>query len=361
MTILLNKPVTPCLKTLSSYLEQINERGSYTNFGPLHQELTSKLEEYLGVKNLLLVSNGTLALHIAYRVLDIKSAACTPFSYAATASSLAWEKIPFLFSDIDSDSLNMCPKLVEEKLLNKKNIDSIVATHVYGNACDVEAFEKLQRKFDIKIIYDGAHAFNIKYGKKSLASYGDASTLSFHATKVFHTLEGGAIIFKKKENFNKAKQSINFGIDSNGSLNQLGINAKLNEYQCAVGLTLFEIIDDILGHRVNLFNLYKKLLESYIQIPIWNNSSSVNGAYFPIILQSNHERQHVKLALENSNIPSREYFSPSLDSVYNKKDVCINSRDIASRVLCLPLHYHMSLADVKTVSQVVKSSITNKA
>ena len=145
MEILLNKPVAPCLKTLGGYLEQVNESGWYTNFGPLHQKLTHRLEEYLGVKNLLLVSNGTLALHVAYRALDIKSAICTPFSFAATAGSLAWEKIPFTFVDIDSESLNLSPSLVAKTLEKCGDIDSVVATHIYGNSCNVESFKKIQK------------------------------------------------------------------------------------------------------------------------------------------------------------------------------------------------------------------------
>ena len=246
MKILLNKPVAPCLKTLTNYLAQVNESGWYTNFGPLHQKLTIRLEEYLGVENLLLVSNGTLALHIAYKTLNVKKAICTPFSFVATAGSLSWEKIPFSFVDVNSNSLNLCPRLVEEKLKNDKDIDTLIATHVYGNPCDVDAFAVLQKKYKVKVIYDGAHAFNINCGKKSILSFGDASTLSFHATKVFHTIEGGAIIFEDKNNFDMAKKIINFGIGANGSSVGMGTNAKLNEYQCAVGLTLLENMNEIL-------------------------------------------------------------------------------------------------------------------
>ena len=357
MKILLNKPVSPCLKTLTQYLEQINESGWYTNFGPLHQELTHRLEEYLGVKNLLLVANGTLALHVAYRALAVKSAICTPFSYIATASSLAWEKIPFSYIDIDSKSLNLNPKLVEEQLKGTVDIDALVATHVYGNPCDVESFDRLQKEYNIKIIYDGAHAFNVKCGQRSVLSFGDASTLSFHATKVFHTIEGGAIIFKDKDAFDKAKCIINFGLNTDKVLGQAGINAKLNEYQCAVGLTLLKSIDNILDHRVELFNLYKQSLESYVQIPVWKQDSSINGAYFPIILESQTQRQKVKQVLQNSGIPSREYFSPSLNTVYMQKGSCSVSESISSRILCLPLHFYMSKKDIELIIKIIKKAI----
>ena len=353
MTILLNKPVTPCLKTLTSYLEQIHDSGWYTNFGPLHQKLTGRLEEYLGVENLLLVANGTLALNVAYRALDIKSAICTPFSFAATASSLAWEKIPFSFVDIDSESLNLSPSLVASALEKSNDIDSVIATHVYGNPCDVEAFDTLQKKYNVKVIYDGAHAFNVKCGQSSVLSFGDASTLSFHATKVFHTIEGGAAIFKDKDTFDRAKRIINFGFDAGGVPNQVGINAKLNEYQCAVGLTLLESIDEVIDHRAELFYLYRKTLESHVQLPVWKEDASINGAYFPIILPSQECRHKLKAGLHDLNIPTREYFSLSLDMVYSAEDVCVRSREFASRILCLPLHYYMSLSDVSTVAQTI--------
>ena len=168
MEILLNKPVAPCLKTLGTYLEQVNFRGWYTNFGPLHQKLTQKLEEYLQVKNLLLVSNGTLALQVAYKALGLKRSICTPFSYIATAGSLAWDKIPTSFVDIDSNSLNLCPYLVDKKLEFSDGFDSIVATHVYGNPCSVESFDNLSSKHHVKVIYDAAHAFGVRYGENSL-------------------------------------------------------------------------------------------------------------------------------------------------------------------------------------------------
>jgi dTDP-4-amino-4,6-dideoxygalactose transaminase len=356
MTILLNKPVAPCLKTLTSYLAQVNNSGWYTNFGPLHQKLTVRLEEYLGVENLLLVANGTLALHVAYRALDIKSAICTPFSFAATATSLVWEKIPFSFIDIDSGSLNLSPRLVEERLKNVVDIDAVVATHVYGNPCDVEAFDTLQKIYNVKVIYDGAHAFNVKCGEKSVLSYGDASTLSFHATKVFHTVEGGAIIFKDKGAFDRARRIINFGLDSSGVAGQVGINAKLNEYQCAVGLTLLESMDDILDHRIELFNLYRQCLESYVQLPVWKENASNNGAYFPIILQSDAHRRRVKLALHSSNIPSREYFSPSLNTIFNPQENCPVSESIASRILCLPIHFYLTAPQVMKIVKIIKET-----
>lgn len=357
MTILLNKPVAPCLKTMATYLEQVNASDWYTKFGPLHQKLTYKLEEYLQVKNLLLVSNGTSALQVTYKALGVKRAICTPFSYIATASSLAWDKIPTSFVDIDLNSLNLCQSLVDKKLEGSSDFDSILATHVYGNPCAVESFDSLSSKYNVKVIYDAAHAFGVRYGEKSLLSYGDASTLSFNATKVFHTIEGGAIIFKETEVYEKAKQLINFSIDSNGTPTGAGINAKLNEYQCAVGLTLLDNIDNILDHRRIIFNEYTKLLGSSVELPIWNeNTSLTNGSYFPIILKNELEKNRIKTLLDGHDIPCREYFSPSLNMIFKPEDVCPISQSIASRILCLPLHFYLTLDEVRHISRVIKES-----
>lgn len=359
MRILLNKPVAPCLKTLGRYLEQVNLSGWYTNFGPLHEKLTYRLEEYLGVENLLLVSNGTLALQVAYKALDIQRAICTPFSYVATAGSLAWDKIPTSFVDIDACSLNLCPSLADKKLEGSPSIDSVIATHVYGNPCAVESFDRLGAKHNIKVIYDGAHAFGVKYRKKSLLSYGDAATLSFHATKVFHTVEGGAIIFREKAVFDKAKQLINFALDSSGDPKGAGINAKLNEYQSAVGLTLMDSIDEILEHRQTLFAAYARLLESYVQLQHWNEHTSFkNGSYFPIVLENEAEKIRIKALLEKLDIPSREYFSPSLNMVFNPQDFCPISQSMASRILCLPLHYYLTIDDVHHIAHSIKQGLS---
>ncbi len=357
MTILLNKPLKPSLKKLTSYLAEVNDRGWYTNFGPLHQKLTAKLEEYLEVENLLLVSNGTIALHIAYRALGISNAISTPFSYVATSSSLAWEQIPFTFADIDNRSLNLCPKKVADKLDINTNIDSIIATHVYGNPCDLEYFEKLKNKYKIKLIYDGAHAFNVRYGSESVLKYGDATTLSFHATKLFHTIEGGAIVFKDQKKLKRAREIINFSQDTDGKINGVGINAKLNEYQCAVGLTLLEVMSEVIEHRVDLFNLYWKNLKDCVQLPRWNQSASLNGAYFPIILKNEESRNRIKMALLNAEIPSREYFAPSLNTIFKPEESCPVSESISSRVLCLPLHFSLTKKDLAYICEILKNNL----
>jgi dTDP-4-amino-4,6-dideoxygalactose transaminase len=359
MTIKLNHPIKPNLEILTKYLAQVNESGWYTNFGPLHQQLTKRLENYLGVENLLLVSNGTLALQVAYKTLNVKSALTTPFSYVATTSSLIWQDIDASFSDIDKHSYNLCPIEAEEALRLNPGIDTIVATHVYGNPCDVAVFDELSKQKNVKIVYDASHAFGININDKSVLNYGDASTLSFHATKVFHTVEGGAIVFKNKADFEHAKRLISFGLNSEGNITEVGINAKLNEYQCAVGLTLLDDIDKIIEHRSMLFNTYRAALQDVVKMPNWSKNSSVNGAYMPIKLNTVEQRMLVEKILKENDIECRQYFSPSLDVLFEKQPVYSNqnSQELAQRILCLPLHYYMTVEDIKCVIELVKRAV----
>lgn len=359
MNILLNNPLQPDLNKLTKYLQQVNESHWYTNFGPLHQKLTNRLEEYLGVEHLLLVSNGTLALQVACKALGITSAITTPFSFVATTSSLLWQGMEVAFSDIDPESYNLCPTKLENALTEDEHFDAIVATHVYGNPCNVTEIENVAKKFNKKVIYDAAHAFGVKIGEQSILKFGDASTLSFHATKVFHTVEGGAIVFKHKADFEKAKQLINFGINADGSLGEPGINAKLNEYQCAVGLTLLDDIDVIIKHRAELFKLYCDQLKNVVELPIWHSKASYNGAYMPIYIADSEQQLKIIEALTSNNIQCRRYFSPSLDVAYDKQKSfgCFSSQKIALGAICLPLHSYMTENDVLAVTDIIKENI----
>lgn len=359
MTILLNSPLKPELNKLTKYLGQVNDSGWYTNFGPLHCELTKRLEEYLGVKNLLLVSNGTLALQVAYKTLNVQNALTTPFSFVATASSLIWQGIDTSFCDIDEKSYNLSPLAVKKVLNAQSHIDTIVATHVYGNPCNVKAFDVVANEFNVNLIYDAAHAFGVKIGEESVLDFGDASTLSFHATKVFHTVEGGAVIFKNEADFERAKRLINFGIDSDGNITEAGINAKLNEYQCAVGLTVLDQIDGIIEHRANLFHEYRKGLVGIVEMPLWHNNTNYNGAYMPINLGTETLANSLETQLRINSIQSRRYFKPSLEEVFDsqKNYGTSNSNTIAKGIVCLPLHYYMTLDDVNRVVNIVKNAL----
>ncbi|MBQ4834222.1 DegT/DnrJ/EryC1/StrS family aminotransferase [Pseudoalteromonas sp. MMG010] len=357
--IALNKPLTPDLATLTNYLTQVNDSGWYTNFGPLHQLLTERLEKYLGVENLLLVSNGTLAIQVACKALNINSAITTPFSFVATTSSLLWQGIETAFSDIDEKSYNLCPQALDKALTQDNHYDGIVATHVYGNPCDVNALGEIANKHNKKIVYDAAHAFGVNIAGESVLKFGDAGTLSFHATKVFHTVEGGAIVFKHKADYERAKQLINFGIQANVKLGEPGINAKLNEYQCAVGLTLLDEIEQVIEHRASLFNLYRDELNCIVELPQWHNLANFNGAYMPIYIADKKLQQKVIDALASKNIQSRRYFTPSLDIAYSEQYSfgCEVSHEIAGGVVCLPLHAYMQKKDILQVTNEIKALV----
>ncbi|EJB8540139.1 DegT/DnrJ/EryC1/StrS family aminotransferase [Vibrio parahaemolyticus] len=354
--IALNSPLKPNVKRLSILLERVNDIGWYTNFGPLHTELTEKLEDFLGVKNLLLTNNGTSALQIASRAIGSSSFLSTPFSFAATVSAFKWQQEDVAFADIDPCTLNLSPDAVEKAFQSGCKADSVLATHVYGNPCDVEAIQELSESHNYKVIYDAAHAFGVKVGNESILNYGDASTLSFHATKVFHTVEGGAIVFKDRASFEKAEELINFGIRPGRGIVSLGINAKLNEYQAAVGLINLECIDSILEHRAELFEYYRQQLIDLVELPSWHPEANYNGAYMPILLESKSDLDAVSNHLMKFDIQSRNYFSPSLDQVFSDSESygCKTSNDVSSRILCLPLHAHLTRKDIDFIVSVIK-------
>jgi dTDP-4-amino-4,6-dideoxygalactose transaminase len=356
--IALNSPIKPDLKKLHAYLAKVNESGWFTNFGPLHNELTERLEDYLGVKNLLLVSNGTVALQLAGRALDVDNLVTTPFSFVATASAFKWQKDTLSFADIDRQSYNLCPKAVGHALTQDPNIDAIVATHVYGNPCDVDGFESLSKDNNVKVIYDAAHTFGVKVGEQSVLNYGDASALSFHATKVFHSVEGGAVVFKNKQHFDKAKHMINFGIQAGKGILETGINGKLNEYQAAVGLVNLERMDAVLQHRAELFSQYIAGLKDVVELPQWHSKANYNGAYMPIKLKNSQQAAKLISKLADSNIQSRAYFSPALNTVFTEcKDYgAPNTAAVTDGILCLPLHVDMTTKDVDKVVSKIKDS-----
>lgn len=356
--IALNSPVKPNLKKLYKLLEKINDKGWFTNFGPMHKELTARLEDYLCVQNLLLTNNGTSALQVAGRAIGSKSIISTPFSFVATVSAFKWQKDTVAFADIDQHSLNLCPQAVKAAFRKGCKADTLVATHVYGNPCDVSALDKLSEQNSFQIIYDAAHAFGVKINDQTVLNHGDASILSFHATKVFHTIEGGAIVFKDKVNYEKAEEIINFGIRPGQGVVNVGINAKMNEYQAAVGLVNMDEIDNILNHRAELFYAYRQGLKDLVTLPVWHSESNANGAYMPILLKNKQQLDRLTQVLDDNNIQSRHYFSPSLDKIFveNHNYGTPNSLMVAERILCLPLHAHMELSDIDKVVSTIKNA-----
>lgn len=356
------KPFLPNREKLNQYLDGIYERNWLTNNGPLAQELTSRLEEYLGVENLLLVSNGTLALQIAYRALGINElvngkpaeAITTPFTFIATASSLKWEGSQPVFADIDPETWCLAPENIEAKITSQTR--AIVPVHVFGNACDVEAISTIAQKHNLKVIYDASHAFGVHYKGESLLKHGDAATLSFHATKLFHTVEGGAIIFKRKEDLERAKKMINFGITGPEHIEELGINAKVNELQAAMGLCVLDEIEQISADRQAVTEAYNHFLDGKFQKQRIQAGASYNHAYYPAALENEAKVIELMSSLRDSGVLARRYFYPSLDSVVALKETstaCFESRKLAERIVCLPIYSGLKVEEIEMISKKV--------
>lgn len=337
------KPYLPSREKLDRYIDGIYERQWLTNNGPLVQELTQRLEAYLGVENLLLVSNGTLALQIAYRALGISGgeapaeAITTPFTFVATASSLKWEGVDPVFVDIDAETWCLAPALVESAITPRTR--AIVPVHVFGNACDVEAIDELGRRHGLKVVYDASHAFGVTYKGESLLKHGDAATLSFHATKLFHTVEGGAIVFKRKEDLERARQMINFGITGPETIEEIGINAKMNEFQAAMGLCVLDEIGQNLKSRRDVWRSYQEALAGRVAFQRQQPHTDQNYAYAPIVLASEQALKSMMDNLHAKGVVPRRYFYPSLERVrFYEQKRCPISSDIARRILCLPMY-----------------------
>ncbi|RMS21932.1 DegT/DnrJ/EryC1/StrS aminotransferase [Pseudomonas syringae pv. aceris] len=321
------------------YVEGIYARGWLTNHGPLARELTDRLKDYLGVRHIILTNNGTLALQVAYRALGLSgSAVTTPFSFVATSSSLQWEGIRPIFADIDAHTWNISPNHIENSIT--EDTTAIVATHVFGNPCDVQAIEQIARKHKLKVVYDGAHAFAVRHAGQSVLNHGDISTLSFHATKLFHTIEGGAIITNDDELARQAHLMCNFGISGVDRIDSLGINAKLNEFSAAMGLCILDNIGNILEARAEIADHYTSSLQDYLDLQTPQADSQLNHSYYPVALRDEQQLLGVRTALNQHKINPRRYFYPSLDTLeyLQPQPGQPVSRALSERVLCLPIY-----------------------
>ena len=353
------KTYLPNKEKYKKYIDEIYENGWLTNNGPLVQRLEKRLAKYLGVKNIILVSNGTVALEIAYRTLDIKGfAITTPFSFVATTSSLVTNNILPIFADIDSNSFNLDPKNIEK--LITPNTSAIVPVHVFGNACEVEQIEKIANKHNLKVVYDAAHAFDVKYKDKSVLNYGDISTLSFHSTKLFHSIEGGALIINDDELVQKARYLINFGIKNSEEIPHLGTNAKMNEFEAAMGLCVLDDIEEIKEKRKDILEIYRKELEDLVYFQEQNINATENYSYFPVVFKTETQLLKVQKALNDENIFPRRYFYPSLDTLeyIEPKQKCKISRDISKRILCLPIYAELTKAEQNSILNIIKQNIS---
>ena len=354
------KTYLPPFEEYSAILKRAWDNAWITNNGELVQELELKLKEYLNVDNLLFAGNGTIVLQMALKVLDItKEVITTPFSYVATTNAILWEGCKPVFVDIDLNTFCIDASKIEAAIT--PDTQAIVATHVYGLPCDVEAIEIIAKKHRLKVIYDGAHGFGCTYKGKSLLSYGDISTCSFHATKIFHTVEGGCIISNDKDTYNKLSLYRSFGHKSDEYFS-IGINGKNSEFHAAMGLAMFPKVSAIITEREKVFDQYNSLLPFCLRKPVYQLPDfDYNYSYYPVLFKDEEELLKVIAALQENEIYPRRYFYPSLNTlphVIGTMTSCPVSEDVCSRVLCLPLYPGLRCREIEQISSVITNSIS---
>jgi len=358
MNITVTKPFLPPYAEYQAYLKGIWEREWLTNNGPLLNELELKLKKHLEVDHFLFLGNGTIALQIAIRALDLQGEIITtPFSYVATTSSIVWERCQPVMVDICSKTLNIDPTKIEQAITEKTT--AILATHVFGNPCDVEAIDTIAKKHDLRVIYDAAHAFGTLYKGRSLLAYGDIATCSFHATKLFHTIEGGAVVTSDAEILKRMAMMRNFGHTSLTEFGGVGINGKNSEVHAAMGLCNLKHIQRILDVRRRLCERYTSHLED---LPVTFQEiapdTQYNYAYFPVIFESETLLLKVLEQLNLNNVYPRRYFYPSLSELpYVNGQSAPIAEQISRRVLCLPLYHTLSDEEVDMICRFIKRAI----
>ena len=367
----IHKPITvtqPCLPPLEEflpYLQQIWDNKWLTNNGPLHQQLEKELAEYLGVKYISLFANGTLALISALQALNITGEVITtPFSFVATSHSLWWNKITPVFVDIEPEYLNLDPAKIEAAITPQTT--AIMPVHVYGNPCKVEEIQRIADNHGLKVIYDAAHAFGVKIDGNSVLNYGDLSVLSFHATKVYSTIEGGAIICHTEEMKHHIDNLKNFGFQDETVVEEPGINAKLNEVQAAYGLLQLKYVDGFIARRKEITYLYRNLLGDIPGIRFLDDMKGVTHgySYFPILIDKErfgYSRDEVYDLLRENNIFARRYFYPLISSFdpYNKLESSvpqnlITATEAAEQVLCLPIYVELEDKHIEEIIEFIR-------
>lgn len=347
------KTFLPPIEEYQKHISQIWQNNYLTNQGPILNELQAKLSAFLGVENFHYLTNGTIALQLALNVLGITEGEIitTPFSYVATTSSILWERCKPVFVDIEPDNFTIDANKIEQAI--NPQTKAIMPVHVFGYACDVEKIEQIAQKHNLKVIYDAAHAFASVYKGKSLVNYGDISTCSFHATKLFHTVEGGACVVKDKKISNKLELTKRFGHLGDDHY-YLGINAKQSEIHAAMGLAILPHLDEIITARKNISELYDSLLKGKFQRPKQQEGLKYNYAYYPVVFKSETQLLKAFAALNQEKIYPRRYFYPSLNNLpYIEGGNCPISEDISSRIACLPLYADLEASTVEKIAKIL--------
>ncbi len=348
------KTFLPEISKYNSYLKRAWDRSWLTNRGELTLELENKIKNKYKLNNIIITNNGTIPLQIALKLLGNQGEIITtPFSYIATTSTIIWENCKPIFVDISPEYLTIDESKIEAAITSKTT--AILATHVFGNPCDVDAIEKIAQKYNLSVIYDAAHSFGVTYKNKSIFNFGDISTCSFHATKIFHCGEGGAMFCKDQELYHKLYYSHNFGHNGPLEFHGLGINAKISELQSAMGLAVFDNLSYIFSERKKIVDFYIKNLNfKKITTMKIRESTEWNYSYFPVIFHSEEELLIAQERLNKAEIFPRRYFYPSLNTIeYVNGEIMPISESISLRILCLPLYVGLNESELKEIVNLI--------
>ncbi|WP_426416866.1 DegT/DnrJ/EryC1/StrS family aminotransferase [Aestuariirhabdus sp. LZHN29] len=352
------KPFLPNKEKLKSYIDGIYDRGILTNYGPLVQELERRLQDRFDVDHVILVANGSMALQVVYKVLELEGeVVTTPFSFVATTSTMVWGGLKPVFADIDPATFNIDPDNIDSIISNRTS--AIVPVHVFGNPCNVEAIESIAKKYQLKTIYDASHAFDVVYKGKSIFGCGDVSTISFHATKLFHTIEGGAIVTRDAALAKKIRLATNFGFTGPGKIDALGINAKMNEFEAAMGLCVLDEVDHIANARKCIVETYELALEGKVGFQRFQAETKKNFSYAPVLFSNSDRVFEVEQRLNESGIYPRRYFYPSLDclSYLPGSPSCTVSRELSEKILCLPVYVGLTDGEQAKIIKIIEDAL----
>lgn len=355
--ITVTKTFFPPIEDYKSQIQRVWDNQWLTNNGELYKELTFKLKDYLGVEHMIPMTNGTLPIQIALNAYGKEGEVITtPFSYVATTACIVWEKCTPVFVDIHPEYLTIDETKIEAAISDKTT--AILATHVYGNPCHVEAIKRIAEKHGLKVIYDAAHCFGVTYKGKSIFNFGDVSTCSFHATKLFHTGEGGALFCQDETTLHEMKYRHNFGHDGTEKFFGLGINAKMSELQAAMGLSVLPFMQHILQERKRICDYYDQHIDfNHLRKLKLREGTNWNYAYYPIVFETEENLLNMIENLVHNNIHPRRYFYPSLEELpYVDSKQCPIAYDIAQRVLCLPLYTDLKRSDLNSIIKIINGN-----
>jgi dTDP-4-amino-4,6-dideoxygalactose transaminase len=357
-------PLLPPLDEYVSYLEKIWESGIITNRGTMEVQFGMELKKKLGLEHLSVVNNGTTALILALKSLKLSGEVITtPFTHISTSQAILWNGLTPVFVDIEEDTYNIDPEKIEQAITPQTS--AILAVHLFGQPCHIAALEKIAKKHRIKLIFDAAHCFGVKENEKSILQAGDCSTISFHATKTFNTIEGGAIICKDPALYLEIEKMKNNGIDGTKNPVSYGLNGKMNEFQAAFGLLQLQYVDQAIQKRKEIIQLYQKKLQSIKGITMMNEKPGIkyNYGYFPIMINPTlygYTRDQLFKKLETENIHCKKYFDPLVSDVpifkHFKRFPLPVAEKVAQNIICLPLHHLLEEVDVARLFRMLDCS-----